>query len=125
MKSLRFVPVLLVFLCAGVTNAIATNNVSVQVTNNTQYTMTEFYASDSDSPAWDTSNNLFAGQSLAPGQQTTINIGSAEDCTFDLMAVLNGANQYAYTYAINPCRGVAGRSAVNKPSTSPPKWKCR
>jgi hypothetical protein len=68
--------------------------------------MTAFYASGSDYSAWDTDNNLLAGQTLAPGQQTTITINAqASDCTYDLMAVLQGANQYAYTYSVNPCNG--------------------
>lgn len=107
MKSLRFVPGLLVFLClSGVTKAIATNNTTVQVTNNTSYTMTAFYASGSDNSAWDTTDNLMAGQTLAPGAQTTVTIDAqAADCTYDLMAVLQGTDQYAYTYSVNPCNG--------------------
>ena len=106
MKPLRFVPVLLLFFgMSGATAALATNNVTVQVTNNTSYTMTEFYASSSDSAGWDTTNNLMAGQSLAPGQTTTINVGKADDCSFDLMAVLYGASQFAYQYSVNPCSG--------------------
>ena len=74
------------------TSARASNNVTVQMTNSTQYTMTQFYASASDASACDTSNNLIAGQSLAPGQSMTINVGNADNCTFDLMALLYGAS---------------------------------
>jgi hypothetical protein len=105
MKSVRFASVLLLAVCMNLGNAYATNNVTVQVTNGTQYTMTQFYASASDATAWNMTNNLIAGQSLAPGQSMTINIGSADNCTFDLMAVLYGAAQYAYKYTVNPCNG--------------------
>jgi len=105
MKPLRFISVLLFTLGMSFTNARATNNVSVQVTNSTQYTMTQFYASDSEASSWDTSNNLISGQSLGPGQSMTVNIGDAEHCTFDLMAVLYGTSQYAYQYSVNPCNG--------------------
>jgi hypothetical protein len=107
MKSLRLLPGIVVALClSGVPQAIATSSATVKVTNNTAYTMVAFYASSSDSTSWDTNDNLMAGQTLAPGQQTTINIGTpTTDCTYDLMAVLNGASQYAYTYSVNPCSG--------------------
>jgi hypothetical protein len=94
---------------ASVTTAIAGNPKSVVVTNNTSYTMTEFYASSSDASTWDTTNNLYAGQSLAPGQQATITIGSGsggdDGCDYDLMAVLQGTTQAAYTYSVNTCDG--------------------
>ncbi len=105
MKSIRFVPVLLLAVGLTFTSARATNNVTVQVTNSTQYTMTEFYASENDASSWNTSNNLVAGQSLAPGQSTTITLGQVDGCTYDLMAVLYGASQYAYQYAVNLCQG--------------------
>ena len=104
MKLLRFVPVLLLAVGLTFTSARATNNVTVQVTNSTQYTMTEFYASESDASGWN-NNNLIAGQSLAPGQSTTITLGQVDGCTYDLMAVLFGASQYAYQYSVNPCQG--------------------
>jgi hypothetical protein len=89
----------------GVTSALA-NQKSVTVTNSTAYTMTEFYASASSSSTWNTSNNLFAGQTLAPGQQATITINDGlQNCTYDLMAVLYGTTQHAYTYAVNACSG--------------------
>ena len=68
MKSVRNIAAMIVlFSIAGVTTAIGGNPKSVVVTNNTSYTMTEFYASSSDSSSWDSSANLFAGQTLAPG----------------------------------------------------------
>jgi hypothetical protein len=108
MKSIVKVAAMIVlFSIAGVGAAMATNLKSVVVTNNTSYTMTQFYASSSDASGWDTTNNLFAGQSLAPGQQATIDVSSAGggDCTLDLMAVLYGATQAAYTYSVNACGG--------------------
>ena len=109
MKSIRKIAVLIVlFSIAGVTAAIADNPKSVVVTNNTSYTMTQFYASSSDSSSWNTNNNLFAGQSLGPGQQATITIndgGGDDKCNYDLMAVLYGTTQAAYTYSVNTCGG--------------------
>lgn len=111
MKSTRNIAALIVlFSIAGVTAAIAGNPKSVVVTNNTTYTMTQFYASSSDSSGWDTTNNLFAGQTLGPGQQTTITIndsggGDDDECNYDLMAVLYGTTQAAYTYSVNTCGG--------------------
>jgi hypothetical protein len=109
MKSIRSIAAMIVlFSVTCVSSTIADNSKSVVVTNNTTYTMTEFYASTSDSSSWDTTTNLFAGQSLAPGQQATINIagsGDDEECTYDLMAILNGATQAAYAYSINTCGG--------------------
>jgi hypothetical protein len=107
MKLLRYLPIFLVlFGVTGVTGAIADNSQSVVVINNTSYTLTEFYASDVDSSSWDTSNNLLSGQSVGPGQQTTINIsGDNGDCSYDLMAVLYGAAQHAYQYQVNTCDG--------------------
>ncbi|GEM_PF-6251174 len=104
MKPLRYLSVLLLAIGMTFTSARASNNVTMQVTNNTPYTMTEFYASGSDVSSWSTTN-LIAGQSLAPGQSMTINVGSADNCTFDVMAVLYGASQYAYQYSVNPCQG--------------------
>ena len=109
MKSIRKIAVLIVlFSIVGVTAALADDPKSVVVTNNTSYTMTQFYASSSDSSSWDTTNNLFAGQSLGPGQQTTITIndsGGDDECNYDLMAVLYGTTQAAYTYSVNTCGG--------------------
>jgi hypothetical protein len=111
MKSIRNIAAMIVlFGIAGATSALASN--TVVVTNNTSYTMTQFYASPSDASSWDTTNNLFAGQSLAPGQQATITIsanngdgGEGDGCSYDLMAVLYGATQAAYTYSVNACNG--------------------
>ena len=101
------------FSVVGVSAAMATNLKTVVVTNNTSYTMTQFYASSSDAASWDTTNNLFAGHSLAPGQQTTISLGSSggdDNCNYDLMAVLYGATQAAYTYSVNAC--ASGRWSI-------------
>jgi len=107
MKLLRYLPMVLILSgVTGVTRAIADNSNSVVVINNTSYTLTEFYASDSDSASWDTSNNLLSGQSVGPGQQATINIdGDGDHCAHDLMAVLYGAAQHAYQYEVDTCDG--------------------
>ena len=107
MKSIhKLAAMIVLFSVVGVSAAMADGK-SVVVTNNTSYTMTQFYASSSDAASWDTTNNLFAGHSLAPGQQTTINLGSSDgdSCNYDLMAVLYGATQAAYTYSVNACSG--------------------
>ncbi len=106
MKPLRFIcAALMLFSLAGIPAASASQG-SVVVTNSTVYTMTELYASPSDSSSWSTTTNLFAGQSLAPGQQATISIDtSSGECVYDLMAVLYGVAQYAYTYQVNVCGG--------------------
>ena len=107
MKSLRLPAALLILfsLTAVASNTLADNR-NVVVTNNTSYTMTEFYASASSASTWNTSENLFAGQTLAPGQQATININDGtQNCTYDLMAVLYGATQYTYSYSVNTCSG--------------------
>jgi hypothetical protein len=112
MKSLRFIAalgLLVPFGIAGVTSAIA-GNASVVVTNTTSYTMSEFYTSPSDASAWDTTNNLITGQTILPGQTTTINISNVNGngdgdstCNYDLMAVLYGAAQFAYKYQVDVC----------------------
>ena len=105
MKSICEIAALIVIMSmTGVAGAFAGTK-SVTVTNNTTYTMTEFYASASTAADWSTTN-LFAGQTLAPGQQTTIPISDGiRHCKYDLMAVLYGADQYAYTYSVNACGG--------------------
>lgn len=106
MKSFKYLPVLLLFTMASVSSAFADNAKMVVVTNNTTYTMSEFYASDSERSAWDTTNNLLAGQTVAPGQSTTITIADdSDECTYDLMAVLYGAAEHAYQYQVYTCNG--------------------
>jgi hypothetical protein len=114
MKSLKFIcATLILFSLTRIPFAFASQG-SVVVTNNTNYTMTEFYASPSDASSWSTTSNLFSGQSLAPGQQTTISIDTTSGgCTYDLMAVLYGAAQYAYTYQVNVCSGGAWSISAN------------
>jgi uncharacterized protein YabE (DUF348 family) len=114
MKSMRNIAALFVlFSIAGVTTALAAK--SVTVTNNTSYSMTEFYASASSAADFDTTTNLYAGQTLAPGQQATISINDGvRNCHYDLMAVLNGNTQYAYTYSIDACRGVGSWSITGE-----------
>lgn len=108
MKSIhKLAAMVVLFSVVGVSAAMADGK-SVVVTNNTSYTMTQFYASTSDAASWDTTNNLFAGHSLAPGQQATISLGGNggdDSCNYDFMAVLYGATQAAYTYSVNACDG--------------------
>ena len=113
MKWLSSMAVLLaLFSLTGITSAIAGSGggPNVVLTNNTSYTVNELYASGSDVSGWDVSpsNNLLNGQIVQPGQSVTISIpGSGGDggCSYDLMAVLYGASQYAYQYQVNACDG--------------------
>jgi hypothetical protein len=108
MKPLSYLLVLLVLSMTSLPSALADHPKTVTVTNNTTYTMSEFYASSSDSSAWDTGNNLMTGQTVGPGQATTITIADGLSvCNYDLMAVLYGATQHAYQYRINACDGGA------------------
>jgi len=103
MKSLRCLSILLLIATAA-PSAMADSAKSVTVTNNTTYTMSEFYASSSDNSSWDTTNNLLAGKTVPPGQATTIVIADGLNaCNYDLMAVLYGATQHAYQYRVNAC----------------------
>src|ERR1700730_16281310 len=107
MRSIRyFIVSFVLFIMIGVANATENQAKSVIVTNNTSYTVNEFYASASDSSNWDTSNNILAGQIVGPGQQATVNIPDGSDnCAYDVMAVLYGAAQHAYQYEVNACAG--------------------
>ena len=107
MKRLGYLfAILVLFNLTGVTSAMAYRNKSVVVTNNTAYTMTNFYASPSSSSDWSSSTDLLAGQTLAPGQQITFNLNDGtRHCHYDLMAILYGAAQYAYQYEVNACEG--------------------
>jgi len=115
MKSPRYLWALLVlFSTTGVTtSALASGTKTVVVTNNTSYTVNAFYASPSDTAGWDTSNNLLAGQTVAPGQAATITIADGlGECTYDLMAILYGIAQYAYQYQVDACGGGIWNIAV-------------
>jgi hypothetical protein len=107
MKSLKYLSVVLfLFMSTSTPSAMADHSKTVTVTNNTTYTMSEFYASSSDSSSWDTSNNLLTGQTVGPGQTTTITIADTQStCNYDLMAVLYGATQHAYQYHVDACDG--------------------
>ncbi len=102
-RLLALVPL---FAMIAAANATADGGKTVVVVNNTPYTVNQLYASGSDTSGWDTTNNLLAGQTVAPGQQTTITIAdTSSECDYDLMAVLYGAAQYAYQYQVNACSG--------------------
>ena len=116
MKSICEIAALITLLSiTAVTTAFADGD-SVTVTNNTSYTLTQVYASPSSSSAWDTSSNLLAGGlTVLPGAQLLIPVlggngngggGESDDsCQYDLMGVLYGATQHAYTYSVNICDG--------------------
>jgi hypothetical protein len=106
MKSLRYVCMVLTLSSAiGAATVMADNTKSVVLVNNTPYTLENFYASDSTSPDFSTTD-LLSGQTVAPGQQLSVNINDdSSDCGYDLMAILYGATQYAYQYAVNVCGG--------------------
>ena len=107
MKTRKYLsPLIALCVLAGARQAFASNAKTVIITNNTSYTMSELYASACDNTSWDTTNNLVAGQSLAPGQTATITIADGlEACHYDLMAVLYGAAEHAYQYQVNACEG--------------------
>jgi hypothetical protein len=106
MKILKCLPVLLLFAIGGAQYAVASGAKAVIITNNTPYTLSELYASGSDSSSWDTSNNLLGGQSLAPAQATTVTIADGlAACNYDLMAILYGSAEHAYRYQIDACNG--------------------
>ena len=119
MKSMCEIAALIVLLSVtGVTTAFADSN-SVTITNNTTYTLTQLYASPSSSSTFTTTTNLLTGGlTVLPGAQLTIPLvgllgggngqgdGEGTDsCHFDLMGVLYGATQHAYTYSVNTCDG--------------------
>jgi len=112
MKSLKYLSGLVVlFSLASVPSAVAGSN-TVAVTNDTPYTMTEFYASPSSSAAWDMTLNLLAGQTVAPGQTTTITVASSggdggDSCKYDLMAVMYGDAEHGYQYRVDVCEGAS------------------
>ena len=109
MRLFRFATVLAMLAFLGGSPKISLadfHSKQVIVTNSTVYTMTEFYASPSANSSWDTTTNLLLGQSIAPGQTSTITISDGIDhCHYDLMAVLYGNAEYAYTYEVNTCAG--------------------
>ena len=112
MKPLRLLTVSFA-LCSliGASGAIADEDGGNRavVVNNTSYTLVEFYASSSDAAGWDQTRNMLAGRSLPPGGQMTVPLtfagGSDGNCSYDFMAVLDGASQTSYDYGLNGCNG--------------------
>lgn len=97
----------LIAILSGMVRA-STGTKSVIVTNNTPYTLTSFYASATYSTAsdWTGAPDLLAGATLAPGQSTSIPISDGTShCHYDLMGILYGYTQAAYTYAVDSCDG--------------------
>ena len=94
-------------LMTGASAAIADNTKQVTLSNNTSYSMTEFYVSPSDSSSdWNTDNNLLGGQIIAPGNSLTVTVADGlDECTYDFMGVLYGVAEHAYQYQINICDG--------------------
>lgn len=114
MKSLRNLAAFLaLFSLTGLSPAFAGTK-SVVLVNSTSYTIYAFYASSSDASGWDTTNNLLGSQSIAPGQQVAVNIADASsDCSYDLMAILYGTEQYAYQYTVDVCTSGATWTIAN------------
>ena len=115
MKStLSLAAFLALFSLTGLIPAFADQGAnSVVVVNNTSYSIYELYASSSSAASWDASSNLLGSQGIAPGQQVTVNIPSSgwwdsgDACSYDLMAVLYGTQQYGYQYSVNVCGGAS------------------
>jgi hypothetical protein len=106
MKSLNWVALFLLLAAVTVPSAFAHGTKSVTVVNNTSYTMSALYASPSSDSDWDTTNNLLAGNTIAPGQTSTITIADGlRHCHYDMMGILYGEAEYAYQYEVNACEG--------------------
>jgi hypothetical protein len=109
MKSLRLASALMVALCMLAAGGSSIADVkAVTVTNSTSYTLTSFYASATYSGAadWSGATNLLAGNTVGPGQTLTIPISDGlYYCHYDLMGVLYGITQAAYSYAVDSCHG--------------------
>jgi hypothetical protein len=107
MKSIRFALATLALtaaIFASGAGALADNTRSIVVTNSTPYTLTAFYASWYNDSGWDTTNNLLAGNTVQPGQTTTVYINDGtHHCHYDLMGILEGVTQYAYQYMVDSC----------------------
>jgi len=117
MKFLKFMPpIVIVIALAAVPTAMANQTKNITITNNTTYTMTELYASSSyHATDWTGSSNLLSGQSIAPGQSTTLSISDGTNyCHYDFMGVLYGAAQSAYQYMINTCDGDSAKWSVTQ-----------
>jgi len=117
MKFLRFLPpMVIVVTFAAASVVLASGAKSITVTNNTTYTMTELYASSTyHSSDWSSSSNLLTGQSIGPGQSTTVAISDGTDyCHYDFMGVLYGAAQRSYQYVINTCDGSSAQWSVSQ-----------
>jgi len=115
MKSLKCLSILLVLFTMSVPTAFASSG-TITVSNGTAYTLTELYASPTSNATWDLTSNLLAGLTIAPGVSSTITIpGSSDDnCSFDLMAVLYGVAEHAYTYQVTTCHGASGNWTVSQ-----------
>ena len=103
-------PILVIALCmiAIFSGMVRASTRSVVVTNNTPYTLSSFYASATYSTAtdWSGDPDLLAGSTVAPGQTVTIPISDGSyHCHYDLMGILYGYTQAAYTYAVDSCDG--------------------
>ena len=106
MKSRRFLPPVIVLIALAYAPVAMAR--SLTITNNTSYTMTQLYASSTyHSSDWGSSANLLtSGQSIGPGQSSTITISDGTSyCHYDFMAVLYGAAQAAYDYTVDTCAG--------------------
>src|SRR5579862_577458 len=101
MKALKFVPPIMILILASFAPiATADQSKNITITNNTSYTMTQLYASSSyHSSDWSGASNLLTGQSIGPGQSSTITISDGTNyCHYDFEAVMYGTSQYSYQY---------------------------
>ncbi len=93
--------------------ALAAGVKSIVVVNSTSYTLDSLFVSPSSAQAdWVISVNtnllsLVPGlQSVAPGGQVNVPIADdTTECLYDVMAILDGDNNYGYQYQVNACNG--------------------
>ncbi|HLI79647.1 MAG TPA: hypothetical protein VKV03_06670 [Candidatus Binataceae bacterium] len=114
MKFLKFVPPAVIAIAIAAAPCAMADGKNITVTNKTTYTMTELYASSSyHATDWSGTSNLLSGQSIAPGQSTTVPISDGTSyCHYDFMGVLYGAAQSSYQYMVNTCDGDSAQWTV-------------
>jgi hypothetical protein len=87
-------------LAAPATSALALDR-HVLVTNDTSYTIREFYASNVGASSWQ--EDILGNDVLVPGDSINVNIDDASGyCKYDLRAVFNDGTE-ATKRAVNVC----------------------